>query len=233
MSNYSVRDRIEEAMTLVHSAVHVGHITLSTNKRFRDFLDNIHAQVEKGKKLSGGQTKYLTDIENHCSAKNVSEAVDWVNNYDDDLRQVAVTCAQYYDQQGTESSYFRRIRRKVLDNPEGHILSKVEFSKMCMNKYAVKMLNEMKTPWKFTEGQLVVIRKTNRLDMAPYKDRNITRSAYHVHRKAARNELLAMVVCKNPRPMYRSTAGGKVYSIMPVGSMDCYYACEKDLKAKR
>ena len=104
---------------------------------------------------------------------------------------------------------------------------------MCMNKYAVKMLNEMKTPWKFAEGQLVVIRKSNRLDMAPYEDKNTTRSAYHVHRKAARNELLAMVVRKNPRPMYRSTAGGKVYSIMPVGSMDCYYACEKDLKAKR
>ena len=232
MSN-SVRDRIEEAMTLVHSSVHVGHITLSTNKRFRDFLDSIHAQVGKGKKLSGGQTKYLTDIENHCSAENVAEAVNWVNNYDDDLRKVAVMCAEYYDQQGTFASYFRSIRRKVLDNPEGHVLSKVEFSKMCMNKYAVKMLNEMKTPWKFNEGQLVVIRKSNRLDMAPYDDRETTKSAYHVHRKAARDELLAMVVRKNPRPMYRCAAGGKVYSIMPVGSTECYFACEKDLKVKR
>ena len=75
MSNYSVRDRIEEAMTLVHSAVHVGHITLSTNKRFRDFLDNIHAQVEKGRKLLMSQKtkrKYQSSPVNPFSGRQRS-----------------------------------------------------------------------------------------------------------------------------------------------------------------
>ena len=227
-------ERIQELLVNVDRASASGVIFETTKVRFASFLTSIRTQLTTGRNLSPGQKKYFSDIEKTCSEEKIREADQWVANYNDDLRQVAVICANYYETSPDSSSYFKVERKKVLSNPEGHVLSQREFTRMCMNKYANKVIAEMKTDPKFVVGQVVQVRTTNRLDMTPYYDRNVARNAYQIYRKAARGEkVMAMVTKLNPISMYRATTGGKVYSIIPFGTTQTYYACEKDLKKVR
>lgn len=226
-------ERIQECIVSVDKSHAAGVVTLTTRNKFVDFLKNMRTQLSTGRPLSPGQNKYVLDIENHCSLQNINDAVEWVKNYDDDLRELAVLCAEYYDNDPS-GNYFVKIRRKVLDNPKGHILSKKEFSNMCMNKYAQKVIEENSTPAVFMQGQVVSIRSSNRLDMSPAETVDERRRNYTLHRRAARGEKLMVMILKvNARPMYRNTKGGKVYKILPLGEARPLFACEKDLKKVR
>ena len=227
-------DRIQDCIVSVDKSLAAGVITQKTRNKFVDFLKNMRTQLSSGRAMSPGQNKYVSDIENHCSIQNIDDALRWINDYDDDLREVAVLCAEYYDNQEIGGNYFVNIRRKVLDNPKGHVLSKNEFNKMCMNKYAQKVIEENKRPPAFAPGQVVSVRNSNRLDMSPAQTREEKRRTYELYRRAARGEKLMVVILKvDARPMYRSTKGGKVYKILPVGQTQPLFACEKDLKKVR
>lgn len=227
-------ERIQETINSVDRARAAGLILETTRHRFIDFLKSIRTQVSTGRKLSGGQNKYLNDIEKQCSEEEIKLADEWIQNYNDDLRDVALMCAEYYESNSEGGNYFKNIRNRVLQNPRGHTLSKKEFNAMCANKYAVKVINEMKSENKFKVGQIVEVRSTNRLDMAPYDDRRVRQNAYQTGRKAMRGDrVYAMVTGVKTKPMYRAVSGGKVYSILPVGSTQKLLACEKDLKKAR
>ena len=211
-------DRIQDCIVSVDKSLAAGVITQKTRNKFVDFLKNMRTQLSSGRAMSPGQNKYVSDIENHCSIQNIDDALRWINDYDDDLREVAVLCAEYYDNQEIGGNYFVNIRRKVLDNPKGHVLSKNEFNKMCMNKYAQKVIEENKRPAAFAPGQVVSVRNSNRLDMSPAQTREEKRRNYELYRRAARGEKLMVEILKvDARPMYRRTKGGKVYKILPVG----------------
>lgn len=227
-------DRIQECIVSVDKSMAAGVVTKTTAVRFTDFLKNMRTQLSSGRAMSPGQSKYVSDIEKHCSVQNIDDAMKWINDYSDDLREIAVLCAEYYDNQELGGNYFVQIRRKVLDNPKGHVLSKSDFGKMCMNKYAQKVIEENNRPAIFAPGQVVSVRSSNRLDMSPAETREEKRRNYELYRRAARGEKLMVVVLKiNARPMYRNAKGGKVYKILPVGETRPLFACEKDLKKVR
>ena len=228
-------ERIQECLVSVDKSHAAGVITQTTRNRFNDFLKNMRTQLATGRGLSPGQNKFVTDIEKHCSIQNIDDAVKWIDEYNDDLREIAVLCAEYYEQhQELGASYFRAIRRKVLDNPKGHILTKMEFNKMCMNKYAQKVIEESNSAVLFSPGQVAAVRTANRLDMSPTDSREEKRRNYNLYRSAARGEKVLVVVLKvNARPMYRNTKGGKVYKVLPLGDTVPLYVCEKDLKKVR
>ncbi len=227
-------ERIQECILSVDRSLAAGVVTRTTRDKFVDFLKNMRTQLSTGRPMSPGQNKYVTDIEKHCSVQNIDDAMKWINDYNDDLREVAVLCAEYYDNQEIGGNYFVQIRRKVLDNPKGHVLSKSEFGKMCMNKYAQKVIEENKRPAIFSPGQVVSVRNSNRLDMSPAQTREEKSRNYKLYRRAARGEkVMVMILQTNARPMYRSTKGGKVYKVLPVGETQPLFACEKDLKKVR
>ena len=227
-------ERIQQCIISVDKSSAAGVITRTTAVRFTDFLKNMRTQLSRGRPMSPGQSKYVSDIEKHCSVQNISDAMKWIEDYNDDLREVAVLCAEYYDNQQIGGNYFINIRRKVLDNPKRHVLSKSEFSKMCMNKYAQKVIEENNRPAAFNPGQVVSVRSSNRLDMSPTETSEEKRRNYELYRRAARGEkLMVMILQVNARPMYRSTKGGKVYKILPLGETKPLFACEKDLKKVR
>ena len=122
-------------------------------ERHLNFLFDIKRFYNDRGYLTAGQERYLDIIEGIYSDKAIEEAENWKTSYSDDLRDVAVKCAKYYE--ASEKVYFSSIVKKVLDDPKGHALSKVEFDKMCANKYAVKVLNEYKNKPKYSVGQLV------------------------------------------------------------------------------
>ena len=223
-------ERIQQLLISVDQATAAGVIYEGTSERFKKFLKSIRTQVTTGRTLSPGQNKYLVDIENTCSDDNIEEANKWSESYDDDLREVAVICAEYYENSPEGQHYFKKIRTKVLENRSGHVLSKNEFNKMCCNKYAVNVINELKSKPRFSTGQIVQIRSVNRLDMAPYSDREKKRYAYKLQKMGEKETVLAMVVKVNSRTIYRPISGGKVYTILPIGTSIPVYACEKDLK---
>ena len=100
---------------------------------------------------------------------------------------------------------------------------------MCMNKYAQKVIEENNRTPIFSPGQVVVVRNSNRLDMSPSNNREYQRN-YKFYRRAARGEKVMVILESNARPMYRSTKGGKVYKVLPLGEVQPLFACEKDLK---
>jgi hypothetical protein len=233
MKGESMQDRIEECIQTVEVASASGVILQSTARRFTDFLNNIKKQT-RDRALSPGQRKYLQDIETSCSTEKIKEADDWVLNYNDDLREIALICAEYYEHAPDGQSYFREVRRKVIDNPKGHVLSKKDFTKMCMNKYADKVIRERQSEPRFAKGQMVELRASNRIDMVPTETRAESTRYYKIYRQAARGEkVMGMILEVNARPIYRSTVGGKVYKVLPIGDSNPIFACEKDLKKAR
>ena len=109
-----MQERIDKCIQSVEYAGASGVILQTTARRFTDFLSSIKEQT-KSRSLSPGQRKYLEDIESNCSAEKIKEADDWVLNYNDDLREIALICAEYYEHAPDGQSYFREVRRKVID----------------------------------------------------------------------------------------------------------------------
>jgi len=220
-------DRIKETIALIKPALDAGVIPDAPAIRFNDFLQSFSRQVSAGKTPSAGQLKYLESIEKQCSKEATEEALQW--DYSDDLRELAVICAQYYE--NNSESYFESLRTRVLSDVEGHKLNKREFFRMCGNKFAHKVIEEHQQPARFEVGEMVQIRATNRLDMGPKISRDMHRNVYQLHRKAARHDkVLAMVIKVKPIAPFRATKGGKTYQILPIGWTTPLYCAEKDLK---
>ncbi len=220
-------DRITEARNLLQPALDAGVIPSAPFVRFRDYLVSINQQIQNGRTLSTGQIRYLESIEKQCSKEAVEEALQW--DYSNDLRELAVICAEYYEY--NPESYFETLRRRVLNDVEGHKLNKREFFRMCGNKFAHKVIEEHQQPARFEVGEMVQIRATNRLDMGPMISRDMQRNVYQLYRKAARHEkVLAMVIKVKPIAPFRATKGGKTYQILPIGWTTPLYCAEKDLK---
>jgi len=220
-------DRIKEAIALIKPALDAGVIPNAPAIRFNDFLQSFSRQVKAGKTPSAGQIRYLESIEKQCSKEAVEEALQW--DYRDDLRELAVICAEYYE--NNSESYFESLRTRVLSDIEGHKLNKREFFRMCGNKFAHKIIEEHQQPARFEVGEMVQIRSSNRLDMSPKISRDMYRKVYDLHRKAARHDkVLAMVIKVKPIAPFRATIGGKTYQILPIGWTTPLYCAEKDLK---
>jgi len=224
-------EQIQETLVNVDRALAAGVITNTTRGRFAEFLRSIRTQANQGRKLSPGQRKYLADIQTQCDEAEITAAAAWINNYNDELREIAIICANYYQSAPDASNYFSDIRANVLANPSQHILSKRDFTKMCMNKYSEKVVESTLSEPKFTKGQLIAVRSSNRLDMCPLETSTERRRYYDLHRKAARGEtVVGMVVAVNPVPVYRAAKDSKVYKVLPIGDTKPFLIVERDMK---
>jgi len=224
-------EQIQETLVNVDRALAAGVITNTTRGRFAEFLRSIRTQVNQGRKLSPGQRKYLGDIQGRCDESEITAAATWIQDYNDELREIAIICANYYDSAPDGGNYFSDIRANVLANPSQHILSKRDFTKMCMNKYSEKVVESTLSEPKFTKGQLIAVRSSNRLDMCPLETGTERRRYYDLHRKAARGEtVVGMVVAVNPVPVYRAAKDSKVYKVLPIGDTRPFLIVERDMK---
>ncbi len=222
-------DRVDIVNERALLALEVGEISQRSYVRYVSFIASIKKQLVSNRNLSPGQERYLSDIEYMCREENIIEAKKWMQQYDDDLREVAVICADYYSL--LPEGYFSDIYQKVLADRKNHILSKKEFTKMCMNKYATKVVQEQQSECKFSVGDMVEIRKTNRIDIAPNSNSSY---AYKLFKDTMRGErTLALIMETKSRPMNRAIAGGKIYKILPTKTGIPLYAAEKDLKKTR
>ena len=222
-----MKNRIRSCMQQVLKATEVGLLNSSRSATYTSFLKSILSYIDS-RNLTPAQARYFEKIEKSCEPEMIAEHASWINKYDTKLREVAIICAEYY---AHSTDYYHYISQKVLSDREGHVLTKAEFNKMCANKYAHSVIESWTSKPKYHTGQLIQVRKSNRLDM--YKDRwgNRISNQYKTHKRAMGGEdVTAVVIESNAGPVYRAVKGGKVYKILPFGETEPVFACEKDIK---
>ena len=183
----------------------------------------------KSGSLSSAQMMYLEAMYNKYNMEEIKKKEEFVQNYSEAHRRVAVRCAEYYKNQ--YPPYFDAIVEKVLKDPDGHTLSHNEYNKMCNNKYAKKILSCYEEKPKYGVGDFVQIRATNRVDLA-----NTNHEAGHQPRRSVCSSMankLCMIVEVKAKPITRAAKGARLYKVLITDEAQPIYAHESDLKKAR
>jgi len=125
----------------------------------RGFLESVQDQLKKGRKLSEKQEKALAKVFARHTEEAKQERADWFNNFGDAKRERLRLMADYYLRVG---SYFMDLVANV-KHDENFVPTKKQYHAMCENKYSEKIWANYKTPAKFNRGDLIMIRKVQRL----------------------------------------------------------------------
>ena len=202
------------------------HITFG-DKQF--YLSLFWQHENRKRELSSSQLHHLERLYNKYSMEEINKKEEFEQNYSDDLRAVAVKCAQYYADQ--YPPYYDSIVEKVLADPEGHTLSYTEYNKMCNNKYAKKILACYDQEAVYNVGDFVQIRATNRVDIANTNHKE----GYMPRRSSCRTvaNKLCMVLEVNAKPITRAAKGARVYKVLIIDEAQPIFAHESDLKKAR
>ena len=184
-----------------------------------------HENTKSGP-LSSAQMMYLERMYNKYSMEEIKKKEEFEQNYSDEHRDIAVKCAQYYADQ--YPPYYDAIVEKTLKDPQGHILTYSEYNKMCNNKYAKKILLCYEEQVKYSVGDFVQIRATNRVDIA-----NTNQKEGHVPRRSICSKMAnktCMILQVNAKPITRAAKGARLYKILVTDETLPIYAHESDLK---
>ncbi len=179
--------------------------------------------------LSSSQIYHLERLYNKYSEENLKTRAEFENNYGETERKIALQCAQYYADQ--YPPYYDGIVSKVLNDPESHTLSHNEYNKMCNNKYAKKILACYSEAPKYSAGDFVQIRATNRIDVA-----NTNQKKGHMPRRSSCRTMankVCMVLEVNALPITRAAKGARIYKVLVTDEAQPIYAHESDLKKSR
>ncbi|MDB4349021.1 hypothetical protein OAA64_01720 [bacterium] len=179
--------------------------------------------------LSSSQMYHLERLYNRYSTEKLQTRAEFEKNYGEAERKVALQCAQYYANQ--RPLYYNGIVSKVLNNPDNHTLSHVEYNKMCNNKYAKKILACYELEPKYAAGDFVQIRASNRIDVA-----NTNQKEGHLPRRSACVRMankMCMVLEVNALPITRAAKGARIYKVLVTDETSPIFAHESDLKKVR
>ena len=195
----------------------------------KQFYMSLFWQHENKRELSSSQLYHLERLYNKYSMEEIKKKEEFVQNYSEEHRDIAVKCAEYYADQ--YPPYYEAIVTKVLSDPKGHTLSYNEYNKMCNNKYAKKILACYEEQAKYDVGDFVQIRANNRIDIA-----NTNQKEGHMPRRSICRKMankFCMVLQVNAKPITRAAKGARVYKILITDEGQPIYAHESDLKKAR
>jgi len=187
-----------------------------------------HENTKSGP-LSSSQMYHLERLYNKYSMKEIKKKEEFEKNYSAEQRKDAIRCAHYYEVQ--YPPYYDSIVSKVLNDPEGHVLSFSEYNKMCNNKYAKKVLACYEQQAVYSVGDFVQIRATNRVDIA-----NTNHKEGHMPRRSVCSKMAnktCMILQVNAKPITRAAKGARVYKVLVTDEAQPIYAHESDLKKAR
>ena len=205
--------RIEELESLMV------RVSAHTTEKESDFLDSARQQFEKKGSLTPRQINWVASIANKYSEENLKEEREWNDSFDNDRRLIARRVAEYYRE---NPPYFSNYVNLIDQDPEGFVLSKKQWDKFCENKYAKKILKEYEQSPKFTVGQTIQIRSTNKVRRANY-NKTVGRVSNKV----------GFVLQVDALPITRAAKGSRIYKVLLAGEASPIYCHESDLKNKR
>ncbi len=179
--------------------------------------------------LSSSQIYHLERLYNKYSAQELRTRAEFEKNYGDIERKIAQRCAHYYANQ--YPPYYDGIVNKVINDPDNHTLSHNEYNKMCNNKYAKKILACYDEVPKYSAGEFVQIRATNRIDVA-----NTNRKEGYMPRRSSCASVankVCIVLEVDSLPITRAAKGARIYKVLITDETRPIYAHESDLKKAR
>ncbi len=193
-----------------------------------NFYRSLASWFQKRGSLSPAQEFHLERLsKKYCvTEEEALKRQKWLDNYSQEHRLIALRCAKYYHAQ--HHKYYGSIVDRVLLAPQSHKLCRDEFNKLCNNKYAKKIRAAYDAPVKFSPGDLVQIRATNRLDIANERFYEFI----SMNTRALRNKF-CMILEVDALPITRPAKGARVYKVLVTGVSRTFYAHESDLKTVR
>jgi hypothetical protein len=121
----------------------------------KEFLQSLEKQAQSKRTFSVKQNSLLQKIESKLSTKAIKETTEWEKNWDEEKRQTARACAEYYKHAG----YFSSASARILADPEW-VMPQEYYEKMCCNKYAKKVLDALSATPLYEPGTVVALRAT-------------------------------------------------------------------------
>jgi len=164
------------------------------------FLESLLRWIESGHNLSTKQHNMFAKIEGKLSESNIEAYDTWNENWDDNKKEIARVCAEYYSRTG----YYSGISRRILNEPEW-VVPRTVFMKLTENKYAKKVVEAYFSKPLYENGDTVMLRSGARAHLS-YRD----------YKKMAEQPLFIMGVV----PFIRSAAkNSKIYNVIAPGSI--------------
>jgi len=169
------------------------------------FLKSLQNFYEEFDGLTLKQFNALKGVEEVFLERSSTEHEQWKKEYDEEKRNLAVICAQYYK---VNPPYYMSLVDKIL-NDLSFIPTKKQYLSMCDNKYTKKVLRETFSKPLFKKGTLACGRKN-----APeiIQDKYVT------------------IIATNDRPIVNAAKGAKTYLVLPFGSNELVPCEERHLK---
>jgi hypothetical protein len=172
------------------------------------YIESLLQQLNKRGSLSPRQVEVLERIETQKLSKAAYEAnQQWVANYGEEKRRIAMICAKYY----LKTGYFTSLATDVVKNPDFTPTERA-WKKMCLNKYARKVVAEYDAPPKYAVGSVVELRST--------VDSTMKHSANG----------MPCVVISSGGDIMSAAKGSKPYKVLPYGSVKMIDCEERHVK---
>jgi len=165
------------------------------------FLESLKDYCQEYDGLTRKQFGALKDIEHVILERGSADYNEWVEQYTKDKKEIAKVCAKYYK---ANPPYFAHLVEKILSNDK-FIPTRTQYTSLCENKYARKVLEATFSKPAFKVGDLVQGRANSPADI---------------------KNKIAVVVKIGEKAVVRAAKGTKSYEILPVGE-DKLVECEE------
>ncbi len=194
----------------------------------KGFLESVLEQSKKRDYLSENQIRTIDKIQAKYTDVAIAEKQYWKDSWSAYHRDLSLKAAYYYN---ANKPYFSNIVHRVLSDKENFFLPESDFLKLTNNKYSLKVLKNYEEDLKFSVGDTVQIRATNKIDVA-----NMSADGFSYPNKKLRREMIdkvGFVIKTDARPVTRAARGSRMYQILITGEVAPIYAHESDLKRIR
>ena len=165
----------------------IGHALLTPWEK--GFIESVSDQLKRGRTLSSNQERVVNRCIEKTTPEKVAEREEWAKEYRAKHRETALLCARYYKEQG----YFHNMVQNLMDD-EDFVPSRENYTKMCENKYAKRVIENSKTPFQFGLGDLARVRKT-----ITYNHLSPADGSEAFHHTKVRNEAVIIIDQEDPK----------------------------------
>ena len=180
----------------------------------RGFAESILQQIEKGKTLSQPQHSTIQKIEGKYSEERIEHRRQWANSFTKEMREDMKTAARYYV---NNPPYFGDLAMKILSDPE-FVPTEKQYHAMTSNKYAQRVLQNVKAEPKFPVGAIARFRK------------NAQPRFIKIGGEAVRSSDIQVMIIEHPKEVRSAAKGAKTVIVLPFGSDSTYTTEERYLK---
>ncbi len=173
----------------------------------RAILSSFQNFFERKGSLTTKQYNLLGSIQNRYCDANIQKTNEWITNFDEEKKARLKLAAKYYEQ----TRYFSDLVYRIKSEPN-YIPTEKQYNSMCHNKYFENALKNYNAPPTFALADLVVFRNNNR--------------TYHRDKS-----IIGLIEAIDERPSFEK--GGRIYTMMILGTEDSYKVPESDIKMYR